>query len=276
MDSDRFDALVRAFSEGTTRRRLTRLLGGLALGALLRPLASAAEKGGTGKGKGKGNDGTVPEDPTDDEVEDDTAATVTPAASGDKAEPVKPDTAEHETGKDEKKGNKDTPGNEARATDNGKPGTHDTAGNEKGKDGGNEKATDGTKGGHGKDQGTGTQGNDGQEKRKQGKQDNDRTEARATRDRKQDTDGTKATAGKKPRTTHNDGTHDTDETVTPRASRDGTQGKPDSAGKDTDATVTMTASATAGTCRQPGESCSGNAPCCYGTCFKRICPPCTG
>src|SRR5215213_7700245 len=126
MDSDRFDALVRAFTEDTTRRRLTRLLGGLALGALLRPLASAAEKGGTGKGKGKGNDGTVPEDPTDDEVEDDTAATVTPAAFGDKAEPVKPDTADPETGKDEKK---DTGGHEARTTgDQEKQGKQNTAG----------------------------------------------------------------------------------------------------------------------------------------------------
>src|SRR5215212_6298917 len=76
MDSDHFDALVRAFSEGTTRRRLTRLLGGLALGALLRPLASAAEKGGNGKGKS--SDGT-------------------PAASGDDEKPATPDTSGTET-----------------------------------------------------------------------------------------------------------------------------------------------------------------------------------
>src|SRR5215218_1207604 len=139
MDSDHFDALVRAFSEGTTRRTLTRFLGGLALGALLRPLASAAEKGGNGKGKS--SDGTVPEDPTDDEEEDDTAATVTPAASGDDAKPATPDTAGNETGKGERKEKKDTPGNEARTTNDGKLGTRDTAGTPKGKDGGDEKAT---------------------------------------------------------------------------------------------------------------------------------------
>src|SRR5829696_1721151 len=101
MDSDRFDALVRAFSEGTTRRTLTRLLGGLALGALLRPLAGAAEKGG--KGQDKGTDGTVPEDPTDDEEGNDTAGTVTPAASGDDGKPATPETSGNETVTDEKK-----------------------------------------------------------------------------------------------------------------------------------------------------------------------------
>src|SRR5215211_6140933 len=128
MDSDRFDALVRAFSEGTTRRTLTRLLGGLALGALLRPLARAAEKGG--KGTGQGDEGTVPEDPTDDEEENDPDATVTPAATSDDGKPVTPDTGGDETGKGEKKEKKDTGGHDARTTDDhGKQGTHDTAGN---------------------------------------------------------------------------------------------------------------------------------------------------
>ena len=55
MDSARFDALTRSLGEGMTRRGITRLLGGLALGGLLPSLASAAKKddqhetGGTGK-----------------------------------------------------------------------------------------------------------------------------------------------------------------------------------------------------------------------------------
>ena len=151
MDSDHFDALVRSFSEGTTRRSLTRFLGGLALSALLRPLASAAEKGG--KGTGQGDEGTVPEDPTDDEEENDPDATVTPAATSDDGKPVTPETSGTEKGKDEKKEKKDTSGNDARTAGDGKPGTHDTDRNEKRKDGGNEQDTDGTKGGHSKDQG---------------------------------------------------------------------------------------------------------------------------
>ena len=67
MDSDRFDALTRSLGAGTTRRSLTRLLGGLALSGLLRPLSLAAKKrgnhkkGGKGKDNGKqGNDRTEP------------------------------------------------------------------------------------------------------------------------------------------------------------------------------------------------------------------------
>jgi hypothetical protein len=57
MDSARFDALTRALSENTTRRSLTRLLGGLALGGLLHPLSSTANKRGHGKKGGKGKKG---------------------------------------------------------------------------------------------------------------------------------------------------------------------------------------------------------------------------
>ena len=72
MDSDRFDALTRFLSQGTTRRNLTRLLGGLALSGLLHPQSLAAKKRGNhksgdndkkgGKAKANGNkvsDGTV-------------------------------------------------------------------------------------------------------------------------------------------------------------------------------------------------------------------------
>jgi len=53
MDADRFDTLIRSLSEGTTRRGITRLLGGLALGALLCPLSLAAKKDGNHKNGGK-------------------------------------------------------------------------------------------------------------------------------------------------------------------------------------------------------------------------------
>jgi lysophospholipase L1-like esterase len=64
METARFDALARALGQDTTRRGITRLLGGLALNGLLHPLANAAKKRGNdkkrGKGNGKqGNDGTV-------------------------------------------------------------------------------------------------------------------------------------------------------------------------------------------------------------------------
>lgn len=69
MDSDRFDALIRSLSQNTTRRSLTRLLGGLALSGLLPPQSLAAKKrgnhktgandkkGGKGKDNGKKNTG---------------------------------------------------------------------------------------------------------------------------------------------------------------------------------------------------------------------------
>ena len=61
MDSARFDTLTRSFSEGMTRRGLTRLVGGLTLG-LLHPIVVEAKKHGHAKtgdhgkhgGKGKG------------------------------------------------------------------------------------------------------------------------------------------------------------------------------------------------------------------------------
>ena len=65
MDSAHFDALIRSLSQGTTRRGITRLLGGLALSGLLHPQSLAAKKrgnhktgdndkkGGTGKDNGK-------------------------------------------------------------------------------------------------------------------------------------------------------------------------------------------------------------------------------
>jgi hypothetical protein len=53
MDDVRFDALTRALGEATTRRGLTRLLAGLALGGLLGPISSDAKKHGKGKSKRK-------------------------------------------------------------------------------------------------------------------------------------------------------------------------------------------------------------------------------
>src|SRR5215217_4096020 len=53
MDSARFDALARSLSEGTTRRTLTRLLGGLAVGLLLHPIPGDAKQHGAGTAKGK-------------------------------------------------------------------------------------------------------------------------------------------------------------------------------------------------------------------------------
>jgi hypothetical protein len=54
MDSARFDAHARACSDGTTRRTLARLLGGLALGLLLSPIPGAAKKDGDAKQHGRG------------------------------------------------------------------------------------------------------------------------------------------------------------------------------------------------------------------------------
>src|SRR5215212_7415366 len=54
MDAARFDAHARACSDGTTRRTLARLLGGLALGLLLSPIPGAAKKDGDAKQHGRG------------------------------------------------------------------------------------------------------------------------------------------------------------------------------------------------------------------------------
>ena len=66
MDSDRFDALTRSLSEGMTRRTLTRLLGGLALGGFLPSLASAAKTGSHGKHGGHGKPDGKDKDKKDD------------------------------------------------------------------------------------------------------------------------------------------------------------------------------------------------------------------
>jgi hypothetical protein len=64
MDSARFDALARSLSEGMTRRRISRLLGGLTLGLLLHPIAGNAKTHGKAKtrGHGTGQDKSKSED----------------------------------------------------------------------------------------------------------------------------------------------------------------------------------------------------------------------
>src|SRR5215207_249935 len=102
MDSDRFDALTRSFSADTTRRSLTRLLGGLALSGLLSSLAGAAKKGGHhnkgghykndgnakkgGKGKGNGKKGTK----SNDGHKQDNDKTVSASATGGCGRPSDP------------------------------------------------------------------------------------------------------------------------------------------------------------------------------------------
>jgi hypothetical protein len=113
MDSDRFDALARCLSEGTTRRRLTRLLGGLALGSLLRPPASAAEKGGNHKKSDKDKKGHKEKARSE---------------KGKKGDDGKRDTGGHEKGKQNTDETKDIHGHKAKASGDGKQGTPEIAG----------------------------------------------------------------------------------------------------------------------------------------------------